>query len=75
MVSTTEGFTYNSPRSPMNPQTLKKPSASKSLCIFTNILNAKNITAICRVGASKSNHKSNKAGTMPWALKPKRNVN
>ena len=33
MVYTTEGFTDNSPRSPMTPTTLKKPSARKSLCL------------------------------------------
>ena len=41
MVYTHEGFTDNSPRSPMTPTTVKKPSAKKSLCLFTNILDAK----------------------------------
>ena len=37
MVSTTEGFTDNSTRSPMIPTPVKKPSAKKSMCLFTNI--------------------------------------
>ena len=41
MVSTTGLFTDTSPISPMNPETLKKPSARKSLCLFTNILYVK----------------------------------
>ena len=47
MVSTPGGFTNNRPRSPMTLPTLKKKSARKSLCLFTNILNAKKKTAIC----------------------------
>ena len=69
MVSTPEGFTDNSPRSPMNPPTLKKPSARKSLCLFTNILYVKKKTAIHQVGVAKSKHKAIKARTTPWALK------
>ena len=42
MVSTTEGFTYNSPRSPRIPTPVKKQSDKKSLCLFTNILDVKN---------------------------------
>ena len=37
MVSTPEVFTYNSPRSPIAPTPFKKPSARKSLYLFTNI--------------------------------------
>ena len=37
IVSTPEGFTDNSPRSHMTPTPAKKPSATKSLCHFTNI--------------------------------------
>ena len=36
MVSTPEVFTDNSPISPMKPTPVKKPSAQKSLCMFTN---------------------------------------
>ena len=38
MVSTPEGFTFNSPISPINPTPVNTPSAQKSLCMFTNIL-------------------------------------
>ena len=53
MVTTPEVFPNNSPRSPMTPPTLKKPSDRKSLCIFTNTLDVKNKTAIRRFGTSK----------------------
>ena len=39
MVSTTEGFTEISPISPRTSSPSKKPSAQKSLCMFTNVLN------------------------------------
>ena len=35
MVSTPECLFNNSPRYPMNPTPVKKPSAKKSLCLFT----------------------------------------
>ena len=38
MVYNPEGFTGNSHISPMKPTPVKKPSARKSLCMFTNIL-------------------------------------
>ena len=38
MVSTPEGFTKNSPLSPMTSTPVKKPIFQKSLCMFTNIL-------------------------------------
>ena len=41
MFSTPEGFTYNSPISPRTSTSVKKPSAQKSLCIFTNVLEVK----------------------------------
>ena len=59
----------------MTPTPVKKPSARKSLCIFTNILDAKNKTTTHRVGAAKSDHKAIKYRTIPWALKQKRKVN
>ena len=48
MVSTTEGFTNNSPISPMKPTPVKKPIARKPLCMFTNILdvNKKNLLTV-----------------------------
>ena len=54
MVFTPEGFTNNSPISPMKPTSVKKLSAIKSLFLFTNILYVKKKTAIRRVGAAKS---------------------
>ena len=41
MVSTPEGVTYNSPHVPLISTPFKKPSARKSLCLFTNILDVK----------------------------------
>ena len=38
MVSTPEVFTDDSPVSPMKSTPAKKPSARKSLCLLTNIL-------------------------------------
>ena len=53
MVSNPEGFIYNSTRSPMTTTPVNKPSANKSLCLFTNILHVKNKTDTRQVGASK----------------------
>ena len=53
----------------MNPTPVKKPSAIKSMCLFTNIIDMKNKTTIRQVGAAKSKHKAIKAVTTPWALK------
>ena len=50
MVYTTELFTDNSTISPMNPTPVKKPNARKQRCLFTNILDMKNIAAIRQVG-------------------------
>ena len=72
VVSTPEGFTNNSPIYPMTPTPDNKTSARKSLCLFTNILDVEKKTAICTFGAAKSNCKSIKSGTTPWALKPKK---
>ena len=41
IVSTPEGVTDNSPNVPLKSAPLKKPSASKSLCFFTNIFDIK----------------------------------
>ena len=75
MVSTPEGFTDNSPISPMKSTPVKKSRARKSLCLFTNILDVKNKTANRQVGATKSNLKAIKFGNKKWALKQKRKVN
>ena len=65
MVSTPEGSTDNSTISPMTPTPVKEPIATKSLCLFTNMLYVKNKTAISRIGADKSKRKAIKAETMP----------
>ena len=58
MVSNPEEITTYSPSLPMTQTTVKKPSASKSLCFFINIFDVKKITAIRRVGAAKSKRRS-----------------
>ena len=72
MVSTTEGFTNKSSISTMKSTPVKKPSARKSLCLFTNILYVKKKSATRLVGATKSKHKSIESGTTPWALKKRK---
>ena len=67
MISTPELFTDNSPISPMTSTPIKKPSAQKSLCLFTNIFEVKK-TAYHQVGAAKSKPKAIKFGNKPWAL-------
>ena len=46
MVSTPEGFTNESPISPITSTPVKKPRAGKSLCLFTKILYVKRKTFI-----------------------------
>ena len=41
MVSTPEEIKVDSPSLPMAQTTVKKPSASKSMCLFTNIFDVK----------------------------------
>ena len=41
MVYNPEVFTDNIPNAPMTSTQFKKPSAPKSLCLFTNIFNVK----------------------------------
>ena len=71
MVSTPEGFTYNSPNMPMTSTPVKKPSASKSLCLFINIFDIKPKTAKRRIVAAKSKRKAMKVGTSQWTKKIK----
>ena len=56
----------------MTSTPVKKPSAQKSLYMFTNFLEMKKKTAYRQVGADKSKRK---AGNTPWALKQKRKGN
>ena len=53
MVSNPEVFTDNSLIYPMKQTQVKKPSARKSLWIFTNILYVQKKTATRRVGSAK----------------------
>ena len=62
MVSTPEVATYDIHNIPMTPTPVKKPSASKSLCLFTNILDVKPKTAKHRIVAAKSKRRSMKVG-------------
>ena len=71
MVSTPEGFTDNSPRSPIVPTPVNKPSARKSLCLFTNILDVEKKTATRQVRDAKPKRKLIKYETTPWALEQK----
>ena len=57
ILSTPEGVTDNSPNMPMISTPVKKPSASKSLCLFTNILDVKPKTTKRRNVTAKSERK------------------
>ena len=50
----------------MPPTPPKKPSASKSMCLFKNILDVKPKTAKRRFVAEKSRHKAMKVGNSLW---------
>ena len=63
LLSTTEGFTDNSPNVHIPSTPVKKPSARKSLCLFTNILDVKPKTEKRRFVAAKSRRKSMKASS------------
>ena len=53
MVSNPEGVTDDNPNVPMTSTPFKKPSARKSLCLFTNIFDVKNNTTKRRIGSAK----------------------
>ena len=74
MVYTTEGFTINSTMSPRKSTPVKKPSARKSLCMFTNIVDVKK-TAYHQVGSDNYKRKAIKVVNTPWSLKQKRKGN
>ena len=59
----------------MTQKQVKKPSARKSLCIFTNILDVRKKNASRQVRADKLKRKAIKSWTTPWALNPKQKVN
>ena len=55
----------------MKSKPVKKPSASKSLCLFTNILDVQPKTAKHRFVDAKSKHKSMKVCNSLWKKKQK----
>ena len=71
MLSTPEGVTDKIPNVPMISTPVKKPSASKSLCFFTNILDVKQKTAKRHIVAAKSKCRAMKVGTSLWTNKVK----
>ena len=71
ILSTPEGFTDNSPNVHFTSSTVKKPSARKSLCLFTNILDVKPATAKRRFVAAKSRRKAMKVCNSLWKKQTK----
>ena len=69
MVSSPELFTDNSPIYLVTSTPVKKTSAQKSLCMFTNVSYVNKINAYRRVGAAKSKRKAIKYGNTPCLLK------
>ena len=67
IVSTPEEFSDVSPSLRINQTTVKKTSAGKSLCLFTNILNVKKRTSICCVESGKSKHRAINVVNSLWA--------
>ena len=72
ILSTPEGFTDNSPNVHMASKPVKKPSARKSLCLFTNILDVKPTTAKRRFVAAELKRKSMKVCNSLWTNKKNR---
>ena len=71
MVSTAEEVTDNITNVPMTSTPVKKPSARKSLCLFTNIFNVKKKTAKRCIGAEKYKRRAMKVGNILWTNKTK----
>ena len=57
---------------PITSTSVKKPSARKSLCIFTNLLDVKPKTAKRRIVDAKSKLRATTVGTSHWTNKIKR---
>ena len=72
MVLTPQQVKYDIPSLPMTSKPVKKPSARKSLCLFTNILNVKEKRAKRRVGAAEQKRSATKVGNSLWTNKKKR---
>ena len=69
LLSTPEGFADNSPNVHMTSSPVKKPSARKSLCLFTNILDVKPKTKKRRIVDEKSKRRDMKVGNSLWTKK------
>ena len=74
MVLNPDGFVDNSPNLPMTSTPVKKPSARKSLCLFTNIFDVKKKTEKRRFVAAKSRRKSMKVGNSLWTQKNEKGI-
>ena len=66
MVLTPEGFTSNIPTTPNPYVSTKKPSAIKSLHQFTESLDVKHKTVVCRFGAAKEKREAIKKSNVLW---------
>ena len=71
VLSTPEGVTDNSPNVHMTSTPVKKPSASESLCLFTNKLDVQSKTAKRCFVAAKSRRKSMKVCNSLWKKQKK----
>ena len=74
ILSTPEGVTDNSPNVHLTSSPAKKPSARKSLCLFTNILAVKHTTAKRRFVAAKYRRKSTKVCNNLWTKKQTKGI-
>ena len=72
ILSTPQGVTGNIPNVHMSSKPVKKPSARKSLPLFTNILDVKPTTAKRRFVAAKLKRKSMKVCNSLWTKTTKR---
>ena len=72
ILSTPEGVIDNSPNVHMTSTTVKKPSASKSLCLFTNILDVQIKTEKRRFVAAKHRRKAMKVCNSLWTQKKRK---
>ena len=69
LLSTPQGVIDNSTNVYMTSTSVNIPSARKSLCLFTNILDVKNKTEKRCIGAAKSKRRVMKVGTSQWNKK------
>ena len=72
LLSNPEGVTDKIPNVHMASSKVNKPSARKSLCLFTNILDVKPKTGKRRYVAAKSKRKATQVGNSLWTKKTKR---